>query len=71
VASAAALQDRVGQFIRNYRLRDYMIAGVDPVERPLPCVRELVTNDEAEEIGGTIKRSRRGIVGCDPCNQRP
>ena len=37
----AALQARVGQLIRNYRVRGHIIARIDPLNRPLPHVPEL------------------------------
>lgn len=37
----AALQDSVGQLIRNYRVRGHIIAHLDPLDRPLPHLPEL------------------------------
>ncbi|MBI2059186.1 MAG: 2-oxoglutarate dehydrogenase E1 component [Nitrospirae bacterium] len=37
----AALQDRVDQMIRAYRVRGHMIARLDPLRRPRPHFREL------------------------------
>ncbi len=40
-ARVAALQDRVSQLIRNYRVRGHMIARVDPLGAARPSVPEL------------------------------
>jgi 2-oxoglutarate dehydrogenase E1 component len=37
----AALQNRVDQLIRNYRVRGHMIAAIDPLAMPRPRIPEL------------------------------
>lgn len=41
VAEVAALQDRVDQLIRAYRVRGHLVARLDPLERPRPHQVEL------------------------------
>jgi 2-oxoglutarate dehydrogenase E1 component len=40
-AEVAALQDRVDELIRNYRVRGHMVARIDPLSRPRPSPAEL------------------------------
>ena len=40
-AEVAAIQNRVDQLIRNYRVRGHMIAAIDPLEIPRPRIPEL------------------------------
>src|SRR5262245_57694812 len=40
-AEVAALQNRVDELIRNYRVRGHMIAAIDPLKIPRPRIPEL------------------------------
>jgi 2-oxoglutarate dehydrogenase E1 component len=40
-AEVAAMQNRVDELIRNYRVRGHMIAAIDPLEMPRPRIPEL------------------------------
>src|SRR5262245_26805013 len=40
-AEVAALQNRVDELIRNYRVRGHMIAAIDPLKMPRPRIPEL------------------------------
>src|SRR5262249_55744969 len=40
-AEVAAMQNRVDELIRNYRVRGHMIAAIDPLKMPRPRIPEL------------------------------